>query len=31
LSVGYADPEVPANKIRVGRPPTEKNVVFVEN
>jgi nitroreductase len=31
LSVGYADPDFPANKIRVGRQPTEKNVVFVEN
>jgi hypothetical protein len=29
--VGYADPEFPANKIRVGRQPIEKNVVFVEN
>jgi nitroreductase len=31
LSVGYADPEFPANKIRVGRQPIEKSVVFVEN
>jgi hypothetical protein len=29
--VGCADPEFPANKIRVGRQPIEKNVVFVEN
>jgi nitroreductase len=31
LSVGYADPDFPANKIRIGRQPIEKNVVFVEN
>jgi nitroreductase len=31
LSVGYPDPEFPANKIRIGRQPIEKNVVFVEN
>jgi nitroreductase len=31
LSVGYPDPDFPANKIRIGRQPTEKNVVFVEN
>jgi nitroreductase len=29
LSVGYADPDFPANKIRLGREPLEKNVVFV--
>jgi nitroreductase len=31
LSVGYADPDFPANKIRLGREPIEKNVVFVED
>jgi nitroreductase len=31
LSVGYPDPDFPANKIRIGRQPIEKNVVFVEN
>jgi nitroreductase len=30
LSIGYADPDFPANKIRVGREPTEKNVVFLD-
>ena len=30
LSVGYADPDFPANKIHVGREPAEKNVSFVE-
>jgi nitroreductase len=31
LSVGYPDPDFPANKVRIGRQPIEKNVVFVEN
>lgn len=31
LAVGYADPAFPANKIRLGREPIEKNVVFVED
>lgn len=31
LSVGHPDPDFPANKIRIGRQPIEKNVVFVEN
>jgi nitroreductase len=31
LAVGYPDPNFPANKIRVGRQPIEKNVVFVDD
>jgi nitroreductase len=31
LAVGYADPDFPANKIRIGRQPIENNVVFVED
>lgn len=31
LSIGYADPDFPANKIRIGRQPIEKNAVFVED
>jgi nitroreductase len=31
LAVGYPDPEFPANKIRVGRQPIEKNVIFVDD
>jgi len=31
LSVGYADPDFPANKIRLGRQPIENNLVFVED
>ena len=30
LAVGYPDPDFPANKIRVGRQPIEKNVIFVD-
>jgi len=28
LSIGYPDPDFPANKIRIGREPIDKNVVF---
>ena len=31
LAVGYADPDFPANKIRVGRQPVEKNITFVDD
>lgn len=31
LSIGYADPDFPANKIRVGRQPIERNVVFASD
>jgi nitroreductase len=31
LAVGYPDPNFPANKIRVGRQPIEKNVIFVDD
>ena len=31
LAVGYPDPEFPANKLHIGREPTEKNVVFLDN
>jgi nitroreductase len=31
LAVGYPDPDFPANKIRVGRQPIEKNVIFVDD
>jgi nitroreductase len=31
LAVGYADPDFPANKIRLGREPVEKNVTFVDD
>jgi nitroreductase len=31
LAVGYPDPNFPANKIRVGREPVEKNVIFVDD
>ena len=30
LAVGYPDPNFPANRIRVGRQPIEKNVIFVD-
>ncbi|HYQ36090.1 MAG TPA: nitroreductase [Mycobacterium sp.] len=30
MSIGYADPEFPANQIRVGRQPVEQNVVFLD-
>jgi nitroreductase len=31
LAVGYPDPNFPANKIRIGREPVEKNVIFVDD
>lgn len=31
VSIGYADPDFPTNKIRTGRQPIENNVVFVED
>jgi nitroreductase len=31
LAVGYPDPNFPANKIRIGREPVEKNVTFVDD
>ena len=31
LAVGYPDPDFPANKLRIGREPTEKNVVFLDS
>ena len=31
LAVGYADPNFPANHIRVGRQPIEQNVVFLDD
>jgi nitroreductase len=31
LSVGYPDPDFPANNIRLGRQPIENNVVFVDD
>jgi nitroreductase len=31
LSVGYPDPDFPANHIRVGREPIEQNVVFLDD
>lgn len=30
LAVGYADPDFPANNIRIGRHPIQQNVVFVD-
>jgi nitroreductase len=31
LAVGYPDPDLPANRVRVGRHPIEQNVVFVDD
>jgi nitroreductase len=31
MSIGYADPDFPANKIRVARQPIEQNVVFLDD
>ncbi len=31
LAVGHADPDFPANKLRIGRNPLERNVVFVDS
>jgi nitroreductase len=30
LAVGYADPDFPTNKLRIGRDPVEKNVLFLD-
>ena len=30
LSIGYPDPDFPANRLRIGRDPVEKNVVFLD-
>ena len=30
LAVGYADPEFPANALRVPRNPVDENVVFID-
>jgi nitroreductase len=31
LAVGYSDPDIPANKLRIGRHPVAKHVVFLDN
>jgi nitroreductase len=31
VAVGYPDPDFPGNKLRIGRDPVEKNVVFLDN
>jgi nitroreductase len=31
LAIGYADPDFPANKLRIGRNPIESNVVFIDS
>jgi nitroreductase len=31
LAVGYTDPDFPANKLRIGRDPVEKNVLFLDD
>jgi nitroreductase len=31
LAVGYPDPDFPANKLRIGRDPVAKHVVFLDN
>ena len=31
LAVGYTDPDFPTNKLRIGRDPVAKNVVFLDN
>jgi hypothetical protein len=31
LAVGYSDPEFSANKLRIGRDPVDKNVMFLDN
>jgi hypothetical protein len=30
LSIGYPDPDFPANRLRLGRDPVENNVVFLD-
>jgi hypothetical protein len=30
LAVGYPDPDFPANKLRIGRDPVAKHVVFLD-
>jgi nitroreductase len=31
LAVGYTDPDFPTNKLRIGRDPVEKNVLFLDD
>ncbi len=31
LAVGYSDPDFPANKVRIGRDPVAKHVVFLDS
>ena len=31
LAIGYSDPDFPTNKLRIGRDPVEKHVVFLDN
>jgi hypothetical protein len=31
LAVGYPDPDFPANKLRIGRDPVMKHVVFLDS
>ena len=31
LSIGYPDPDFPANRLHIGREDIEKNVVFLES
>jgi nitroreductase len=31
LAIGYSDPDFPANKLRIGRDPVAKHVVFLDN
>jgi nitroreductase len=31
LAVGYTDPDFPANELRIGRDPVEKNVLFLDD
>jgi hypothetical protein len=31
LAVGYTDPDFPANKLRIGRDPVARHVVFLDH
>jgi hypothetical protein len=31
LAIGYADPDFPTNKLRIGRDPVAKHVVFLDH
>ena len=31
VAVGYTDPDFPTNKLRIGRDPVAKNVMFLDN